>query len=180
MIDHLSRALVWADSHGLTVPVLLGAVTVLARLVWSGLRPVVLRRWPRAVPVIEGAAVRVAAVLPDVLAALARRRPADGPSRRSEQSGHATVGMLVVLAAVGLVAPLACRRVREAAIDTQSPRVECVALSHRCHAGAPEVCSAAGRWWPSMPVSPSGEPRRCAVACEIVDEVARCTREVAQ
>ena len=39
MLDHLTRALVWADGHGLTVPVILGAVTVLARLVWAALRP---------------------------------------------------------------------------------------------------------------------------------------------
>ena len=85
MLDTLSRALVWADSHGLTVPVILGAVTVLARLVWAALRPTVLRRWPTAVPVIESAAARVAALLPDVLAAILRRRPA-APSVPSGQS----------------------------------------------------------------------------------------------
>lgn len=101
-------------------------------------------------------------------------RPPAAPSAPSGQSGRATVGALVVLAAVGLVASVACRPVREAVLDTQSPRVACVALSHRCHDGAPEVCSAAGRWWPSMPRSPSGEPRRCADVCEVVDGVAGC------
>ena len=173
MLDTLSRALVWADSHGLTVPAILGAVTVLARLVWAGLRPTVERRWPRAVPVVEGAAARVAALLPDVLAAILRRRPA-APSGRSGEAGRATVGALVVLAAVGLVASVACRPVREAVLDTQCPRVACVGGSQRCAAGAPEVCSAAGRWWASLPRSPSGEPRRCADVCEVVDGVAGC------
>ena len=36
--------------------------------------------------------------------------------------------------------------VREAIIDTQSPRVACVGGSHRCNASAPEVCSATRRW----------------------------------
>lgn len=166
MIDTLSRALVWADSHGLTVPVILGAVTVLARLVWAGLRPVVERRWPAAVPVVEGAAARVAALLPDVLGALLRRRPA-APSGRSGEAGRATVGALVVLAAVGLVASVACRPVREAIIDTQSPRVACAADTQRCHDGAPEVCSRAGRWWPAMPPHDDGSRRVCADVCEV-------------
>ena len=74
MLDTLSQALRWADSHGLTLPVILGAVTVVARLVWAALRPSVLRRWPGAVPIVEGAAARAAALLPDVVAALLRRR----------------------------------------------------------------------------------------------------------
>lgn len=178
MLDTLSQALQWADSHGLTVPVILGALTVLARLVWAGLRPVVARRWPRAVPVVEGAAARVAALLPDVLAAILRRRPA-APSGRSGEAGRATVGALVVLAAVGLVAVTACRPVREAIIDTQSPRVACVGGSHRCHNGAPEVCSAAGRWWPAMPPRDDGSPRVCAGVCVVSDAgIAHCAPEV--
>lgn len=173
MLDTLSRALVWADSHGLTVPVILGGITVLARLVWAALRPTVARRWPSAVPVVEGAAARVAALLPDVLAAILRRRPAP-PSAPSGQSGRATVGALVILAAVGLVGVTACPRAREAVLDTQSPRVACAPTSQRCHDGAPEVCSATGRWWPAMPVAPDGSPRRCAVACEVVGGIARC------
>lgn len=170
MLDTLAKALQWADGHGLTVPVILGAVTVLARLVWAALRPVVLRRWPSAVPVIEGAAARVAALLPDVLAALLRRRPAP----RSGQSGRATVAPLVLLALVGSLGLAACPRAREAVLDTQSPRVACAPTSQRCHDGAPEVCSRAGRWWPAMPVAPDGSPRRCAVACEVVGGIARC------
>ncbi len=174
MLDTLSRALVWADGHGLTVPVILGAVTVLARLVWAALRPTVARRWPSAVPVVESAAARVAALLPDVLAAILRRRPA-APSGRSGQSGRADVGALVVLAAAGLVASVACRPVREAILDTQSPRVACVGGSHRCAAGAPEVCSAAGRWWPAMPPRDDGSPRVCAGACVLSDAgIAHC------
>lgn len=106
MLDHLTRALVWADGHGLTVPVILGALTVLARLVWAALRPSVARRWPGAVPVVEGAAARVAALLPDVLAAILRRRPA-APSGRSGEAGRATVATLVLLALVGLAVPAA-------------------------------------------------------------------------
>lgn len=166
MLDHLTRALVWADSHGLTVPVILGAVTVLARLVWAALRPTVLRRWPAAVPVVEGAAARVAALLPDVLAAILRRRPA-APSGRSGQSGRATVATLVLLALVGALGLAACPRAREAVLDTQSPRVACVADTQRCHDGAPEVCSPAGRWWPAMPPQDDGTRRRCADVCEV-------------
>jgi hypothetical protein len=166
MLDTLSRALVWADSHGLTVPVILGALTVLARLVWAALRPSVLRRWPGAVPVVEGAAVRVAALLPDVLAAILRRRPA-APSGRSGEAGRATVGALVLLALVGALGLAACPRAREAVLDTQSPRVACAADTQRCHDGAPEVCSRAGRWWPAMPPHDDGTRRRCADVCEV-------------
>ena len=87
------------------------------------------------------------------------------------------VGALVILVALALGA-LGCDPVRQAAVDTQSPRVGCVALSHRCHDGAPEVCSHAGRWWASLPRSPSGDPRRCAGGCEIVDGVAGCSSVV--
>ena len=169
MLDTLSRALVWADSHGLTVPVLLGAVPVLARLAWAALRPSVLRRWPAAVPIVEGAAARVAALLPDVLAAILRRRPAapSGRSGRSGQSGRATAATLVLLALVGALGLAACPRAREAVLDTQSPRVACVADSQRCHDGAPEVCSRAGRWWPAMPPRDDGSPRVCADVCEV-------------
>ena len=166
MLDTLSRALVWADSHGLTVPVILGALTVVARLVWAGLRPTVARRWPTAVPVIESAAARVAALLPDVLAAILRRRPA-APSGRSGEAGRATVATLVLLALVGALGLAACPRAREAVLDTQSPRVACVADSQRCHDGAPEVCSRAGRWWPAMPPQDDGSRRVCADVCEV-------------
>ena len=96
------------------------------------------------------------------------------PSAPSGQAGRATVGALVILAAVGLVGVTACPRAREAVLDTQSPRVACAPTSQRCHDGAPEVCSATGRWWPAMPVAPDGSPRRCAVACEVVGGIARC------
>ena len=104
----------------------------------------------------------------------APRLPA-APSGRSGEAGRADVGALVVLAAVGLVASVACRPVREAILDTQSPRVACVGGSHRCAAGAPEVCSAAGRWWPAMPAAPGGTPRACADVCEVSEAgVAHC------
>ena len=144
MLDHLSRALVWADGHGLTVPVILGAVTVLARLAWAALRPTVLRRWPSAVPVIESAAARVAALLPDVLAALLRRRPA-APPAPSGQSGRATVATLVLLALVGALGLAACPRVtRDPAVPAPPPG--CVAGETVCHEGTPWRCGPGGRW----------------------------------
>lgn len=101
-------------------------------------------------------------------------RPPAAPSGRSGQSGRADVGALVVLAAVGLVASVACRPVREAILDTQSPRVACVGGSHRCNASAPEVCSAAGRWWPAMPPRDDGSPRQCAGGCVVSEGIAHC------
>jgi len=102
-------------------------------------------------------------------------RPPAAPSAPSGQSGRATVGALVVLAAVGLVASVACRPVREAVLDTQSPRVACAADAQRCHDGAPEVCSAAGRWWPALPPRDDGTRRRCADVCEVsADGEAHC------
>lgn len=101
-------------------------------------------------------------------------RPPAAPSGRSGEAGRATVATLVLLALVGLAGLAACPRAREAVVDTQSPRVACAPTSQRCHDGAPEVCSATGRWWPAMPVAPDGSPRRCAVACEVVGGIARC------
>ena len=181
----LATALAWADSHGLLVPAILGAITVAARIVWGILRPVVLRRAPSAVPLIEGAALRVAALLPDLLGAILRRparvivvdspRPTAAPPAPSGQSGSAVVGALVIAAALGLAAPSACRPARDAIVDTQSPRVDCRAGSQRCYARAPEVCSATGRWWAALPVAPDGTPRVCADVCEVrADGVAHC------
>jgi len=174
VIDTLSQALQWADSHGLTLPVILGAVTVVARLVWAALRPTVARRWPAAVPIVEGAAARAAALLPDVVAALLRRRPA-APSGRSGEAGRATVGALVALALVGAPGLAACPRVREAVLDTQSPRVACAADAQRCHDNAPEVCSASGRWWPALSRHADGTPRTCVGSCRIEDGDAYCS-----
>jgi hypothetical protein len=181
----LDTALAWADSHGLLVPAILGAITVAARVAWGLLRPVVLRRAPGAVPLVEGAALRVAALLPDLLGAILRRparvivvdspRPTTAPPAPSGQSGSAVVGALVIAAALGLAAPAACRPARDAIVDTQSPRVDCRAGSQRCHNNAPEVCSAMGRWWAALPVAPDGTPRVCADVCEVrADGVAHC------
>lgn len=154
MLDTITRALVWADGHGLTVPVILGAITVLARLVWAGLRPTVLRRWPGAVPVVEGAAARVAALLPDVLAAILRRRPA-APSGRSGEAGRATVATLVLLALVGLVGLAACPRL--------PPVSDCAPASYRCREDRPEVCSATRRWHPVGDQPCSAVGARCSL-----------------
>ena len=156
MLDTLSRALQWADSHGLALPVLLGAVTVLVRAVWAVLRPVAERRWPRAVPVVEALGVRVAAVLPDVLAALARRRrPVEAPSAPTGQSGRAEVGALVILAAVGLVGVTACPRL--------PPVSGCTPGAQRCEGDRPEVCSATRRWHPVGDVPCSAVGGVCVV-----------------
>lgn len=101
-------------------------------------------------------------------------RTSRASSAPSGQSGRADVGALVVLAAAGLVASVACRPVREAILDTQSPRVACVGGSHRCNASAPEVCSAAGRWWPAMPPRDDGSPRQCAGGCVVSEGIAHC------
>lgn len=182
----VATALQWADSHGLLLPAILGGITVAARVVWGLLRPIVLRRAPGAVPLIEGAALRVAALLPDLLGALLRRpqrvvvvdalpRPTTAPPAPSGQSGAAVVGALVIAAALGLAAPSACRPARDALVDMQSPRVDCRAGSQRCVGRAPEVCSATGRWWASLPVAPDGTPRVCADVCEVSEAgVAHC------
>jgi hypothetical protein len=73
----------------------------------------------------------------------------------------------VLLALVGALGLAACPRAREAVLDTQSPRVACAADTQRCHDGAPEVCSRAGRWWPAMPPQDDGTRRRCADVCEV-------------
>lgn len=173
MIDYLTRALVWADSHGLTVPLILAAVTTTARLAWALLRPVVLRRWPSAVPVIEGAALRIAALLPDVLGMLLRRparvivvsaglaasepeRPTTTPPPPSGQSGSATVGALVVLAALGLVV---CAMLQ--GCPRLPPVSGCEPGTQRCSEDRPEVCSATHRWHPVGDLPCSAVGGRC-------------------
>ena len=92
---------------------------------------------------------------------------AGAPSGRSGEAGRATVATVVLLALVGALGLAACPRAREAVLDTQSPRVACAADTQRCHDGAPEVCSATGRWWPAMPPQDDGTPRVCADVCEV-------------
>lgn len=94
-------------------------------------------------------------------------RPPAAPSGRSGEAGRATVATLALLALVGALGLAACPRAREAVLDTQSPRVACAADTQRCHDGAPEVCSRAGRWWPAMPPQDDGTRRRCADVCEV-------------
>ena len=99
---------------------------------------------------------------------------AGAPSGRSGEAGRATVATVVLLALVGALGLAACPRAREAVLDTQSPRVACAPTSQRCHDGAPEVCSATGRWWPAMPPQDDGTPRRCADSCIVTEGVAHC------
>ena len=90
--------------------------------------------------------------------------PAPGlppPRLGAWQAGRATVAALVLLALVGVLGTRGVPAGARAVLDTQSPgglRRRHPALPRR----RPEVCSRAGRWWASLPRSPSGEPRRCA------------------
>jgi hypothetical protein len=98
-------------------------------------------------------------------------------TRAAEARAAAMPGVLAILGLLALLAAQAvgCGPAREAIVDTQSPQVGCVAGAQRCHNNAPETCSASGRWWINMPIAPDGTPRRCAVACEVLDTgVARC------
>lgn len=104
---------------------------------------------------------------PLFLPAPSASQPPAAPSGRSGEAGRATVATLALLALVGALGLAACPRAREAVVDTQSPRVACAPTSQRCHDGAPEVCSRAGRWWPAMPPQDDGARRRCADVCEV-------------
>jgi hypothetical protein len=171
----LATALQWADSHGLLLPAILGGITVAARIAWGILRPVVLRRAPSAVPIIEGAALRVAALLPDLLGAILRRparvivvgtslavedppRPTTAPPAPSGQSGRATVATLALLALVGIVGLSACPQ-------WDRPRCETPGV-YSCVADHPRICA------PSRELTPIGdEPcarqgRTCAIATD--------------
>lgn len=136
--------LIWADSHGLTVPAILAAVTVVVRLLWALLRPVVARRWPAAVPLVESLGQRLAAVLPDVVRALVP--PSRGAARPSPpaaddgQRGAVSAGALVVAALLAALAVClwGCPRL--------PPQSGCDLGAQRCASDHPEVCSASGRW----------------------------------
>ncbi|MBL8600367.1 MAG: hypothetical protein JNK72_00440 [Myxococcales bacterium] len=177
-MNFVLQALAWADSHGLLTPAILAALTLLARALWATVRDPLAARWPRVVPILEDLGARLAAVLPDVLRALVPPRPPQPretvPLGRSGEAGRASPAALALAAFVGLLGLIfvglalqGCPRAREAVLDTQSPRVACAADTQRCHDGAPEVCSRAGRWWPAMPPHDDGSPRRCAAVCEV-------------
>ena len=176
-MNFVLQALSWADSHGLLTPAILAALTLLVRALWAAVRPALAARWPRATEAAEAVGERLAAVLPDVLRALVPRPPQPreaAPSGRSGEAGRASPAALALAAFVGLLGLIfvglalqGCPRAREAVLDTQSPRVACAADTQRCHDGAPEVCSRAGRWWPAMPPHDDGSPRRCAAVCEV-------------
>lgn len=100
---------------------------------------------------------------------------ADRARVRGETVAAATSGLLAIFALAIVLLVQACGPAREALVDTQSPRVDCRAGSHRCYANAPEVCSATGRWWPSMPAAPGRTARVCADVCEVRDDgIAHC------
>lgn len=90
------------------------------------------------------------------------------------------VRLLVVLPVVGLLGglPAGCDPTRRAALTVVAGAPDgCAAGAYRCHAEAPEVCSATGRWWPVLPVAPEGTPRSCTGSCRIDprDGVAFCS-----
>lgn len=104
-----------------------------------------------------------------------------GPEPRAAERGHARPGALlvvVVLLWAGLAVELqGCRTTREvvmrAAPGVPDP-VGCVAGTQRCDGQVPQVCSASGRWWPSLPVRPDGSQRVCG-ACVVEDGIAGCS-----
>ena len=163
----------WWDAHAAVLAVVLAVATTAARALWTALGPSVRTRHPRIHAAIEALGAispdlwRAVTVVARAVAAARSARPPAPPSAPSGQSGRATVATLVLLALVGALGLAACPRAREAVVDTQSPRVACAPTSQRCHEGAPEVCSATGRWWPAMPPQDDGARRRCADVCEV-------------
>jgi hypothetical protein len=84
-----------------------------------------------------------------------------------------TLGTMVLLALV-----LGCGPAREALLTVTPgvpPASGCVAGAYRCADGAPETCSASGRWWRTLPVDVTGAPRRCPAGCALsANGVAHC------
>jgi len=176
----------WLFSDWTHAVAALGVLALGYALAWAAIRAsyerVVGRPMPRtrlvlALDILADLAVNVPGALNRLLRSTGRDplflpappapRPPAAPSGRSGEAGRATVGTLVLLALVGALGLAACPRAREAVLDTQSPRVACVGGSQRCHDGAPEVCSRAGRWWPAMPPQDDGSRRVCADVCEV-------------
>lgn len=90
-------------------------------------------------------------------------------------SGGLAVVLVVLLSGVGVTA---CNPIRNAAMTTVAgPPDGCAPRTYRCHTGAPEVCSASRRWWPTLPRDPTGVPRVCTGSCRIDprDNVAFCS-----
>lgn len=129
-----------------------------------------------------GAAIEAMTWSPAAEAPAEIARPTTAPPRPSGQSGSATVGALVVLAALALAVCAmlqGCGPAREAALRVTpgAPQpVGCVEGSQRC-APAPQICSASGRWWPVLPPTPDGRPRVCTGECRVEDGVAYCAPE---
>lgn len=183
----------WLFSDWTHAVAALGVLALGYALAWAAIRAsyerVVGRPMPRtrlvlALDILADLAVNVPGALNRLLRSTGRDplflpappapRPPAAPSGRSGEAGRASPAALALAAFVGLLglvfvglALQGCPRVREAVLDTQSPRVACAADTQRCHAGAPEVCSRAGRWWPAMPPQDDGTRRRCADVCEV-------------
>jgi hypothetical protein len=148
MLQVFNEAVSWANSHGLLLPFILSTVTVAARLFWVIAAPTVKARWPQAVPIIENGASRVAAVLPDILAAFLPKRKEPPADQQDGQKGSAPVGVLVIVAAVGLALMalmVGCPKVmREPEVPAPPPG--CTQGATVCHEGTPWRCGPGGRW----------------------------------
>jgi hypothetical protein len=87
--------------------------------------------------------------------------------------------LAVILGVGGLLAgiPAGCDPTRRAALRVVAgPPSGCPEGAYRCHAGAPETCSASGRWYPILPAALDGSSRVCTGSCRIDprDGVAAC------
>lgn len=90
------------------------------------------------------------------------------------------LGALAVALALVLpsLAATGCDPTRRAALRVVAgPSAGCAEGAYRCHAGAPEVCSASGRWHPVLPAALDGTSRACTGSCRIDprDGVAACS-----
>lgn len=143
------------------------------------------RAWPRAGQLARAARKFGSDVQPFLAALLGALlgRPVhedpEQPQPRAAERGSARPGALlvVVVLALGAYLVVGCRTAREvvmrAAPGVPDP-VGCVAGTQRCDGQVPQVCSASGRWWPSLPVRPDGSQRVCG-ACVVEDGVAGCS-----
>ena len=198
----LRSLLAWAESHpeaaalvaAAVVSVLRAAYALLARLVapYPRLRAAVeavaaigpdpLRAILQALRAVTGRALpwTVADARDAEIAALrAEVARLQGPSTRAAERGSARPGALlvVVVLALGAYLVVGCGPAREAVMRAAPgvpDPVGCVAGTQRCDGQVPQVCSASGRWWPSLPVRPDGSQRECG-ACVVEDGVAGCS-----
>ena len=160
LVNGLLPSRVRSGPIGRAVHVLLDRVSVLTRSDAPGTL-----KWP----IVVGSILRAGA---DAI---------DPPQPRAAERGHARPGALLVLVALaaGLYLATGCRTAREVVMRAAPgvPEVSgCIEGSQRCNGQLPEVCSASGRWWPSLPPRPDGTQRVC-VSCVVEDGVAGCAAQ---